>query len=172
MNFEVPTIDSCCEKEVYAFFGLAAYCAQLVEYSALNLALVLRLAKADSVSQMRFDELYASLGKQTLGRLLETAKSIIQIPEDSLYYIEEALELRNTLIHHYFRGHAEDFVSEKGRHEMMQELQLIISKLIKADIALEKVYAPLWEKYGVTEEFIEAELERIRKNAEARDSRA
>ena len=45
MSIETPEIDDCCEKEIYAFFGLAAYWAQILEHSALNLAIVLNLPR-------------------------------------------------------------------------------------------------------------------------------
>lgn len=102
MDGDIPPIESCCEKEVYAFFGLAAYCAQVFEHVALNLALVLRLPGINAVSQDLLDDLYNSLGKQILGRLFHAAKKEVEIPESDAAYIEEAVELRNILVHHFF----------------------------------------------------------------------
>jgi len=170
MDGDIPQIESCSEKEVYAFYGLAAYCAQVFEHAALNLALVLRLPGVDAVSQDLFDDLYYSLGKQTLGRLFHAAKKEVEIQEYDLGYIEEAVELRNILVHHFFRTHAEDFVSEAGRMEMMKELQLMISKLKQADTLMERIYAPLWDKYGVTEKYIEREMEQMQQRALHRDA--
>lgn len=42
----------------------------------------------------------------------------------------------------------------------MKELQLIIAKLKRADDLMEHLYAPLWEKYGITKDFIEHEMEK------------
>lgn len=159
MSIETPEIDDCCEKEIYAFFGLAAYWAQILEHSALNLAIVLNLPSADLMSQDIFDNLYDSLTRKTFGQLLKSNKGIVEIPEANETYLGEALELRNILIHHYLREHAENLVSEAGRREIKTELQLIISKFKRADQILETIYAPLWEKYGVTEEFISEQLE-------------
>lgn len=172
MSLEIPEIDNCCEKETYAFFGLAAYWAQVLEHSALNIAIVLNLPGASLMSQEIFDNAYNSLTKKTFGQLLKATKGILNISEADESYLSEALELRNILIHHYFREHAENLVSVVGRQEIKKELQLIISKFKRADKILEGIQAPLWEKYGVTEEFISEHLEELRVKAEIRDKDA
>jgi len=166
---DIPEIDNCCDKETYAFYGLAAYWAQVLESGALNLAIVLKLPDVNLVTQELFEELYANLTRRTLGQLLNQARNVIDIAEADQKYLDEALELRNLLVHHYFRNHAEDFVSEVGRTDMKKELQDIISKFRNADKLLDSIYLPLWEKYGVTEEFIENELTEMRKRVEHRD---
>lgn len=118
MGPDVPPIENCCDKEPYAFFGLAAYYAQVLEHSALNLALVLRLPELNLVSKSLFDELYAELTRKTFGHLLKAAQAVAPISDADQRTLDEALELRNILTHHYFREHAEDFVSETGRGEM------------------------------------------------------
>lgn len=172
LNVEIPEIDDCCEKETYAFFGLAAYWAQVLEHSALNLAIVLKLPVADQMSQEIFNDLYGCLTKQTFGQLLKASKNTLQLSESDEEYLIEALELRNILTHHYFREHAENLVSEVGRREIKRELQLIISKFKRTDAMLENLYVPLWEKYGVTEEFISEYLEQLRVKTEERDRNA
>lgn len=172
MSLEIPEIDNCCEKEIYAFFGLAVYWAQILEHSALNLAIVLNLPGASHMSQEVFDDIYSTLTKKTFGQLLKSTKGTLNISETDESFLSEALELRNILIHHYFREHAENLVSATGRQEIKEELQLIISKFKRADKILEGIYAPLWEKYGVTEEFISEHLEELRVQAENRDKDA
>lgn len=172
MNYDLPEIDNCCDKEAYAFFGLAAYWAQVLEHSALNLAIVLRLPDVALVSQELFDDLYDSLGRKTFGQLLKAAKRATSLSDQDQRFLEETLELRNILMHRYFRERAEDFVSSVGQKEMKEELRLIVAKFKEADVMLERLYAPLWREYGVTDEFIERELERMERNAELRDKRA
>jgi len=169
---DVPTIDGCCEKEAYAFFGLAAYIAQAIEHAALNLAIALNLPEPGTVTQQAFDELYGSLSKKTLGRLLASNRTEVRLSEAEESLLYECLDLRNKLIHHCFREHAENFVSAAGRKIMMQELQVIISKLSDADDLLTSIYAPLWAKYGVTQEFVDQQLEQMRQRALQRDTNA
>lgn len=166
---DIPEIDNCCDKETYAFYGLAAYLAQVLETGALNLAIVLKLPSVNLVTKDLFDEIYRDLTRKTFGQLLKQAKKLINISEEDRKFLDEALELRNMLVHHYFREHAEDFVSEVGRKEMKKELQLIISKFKKADQLLDSIYLPLWKEYGVDEKFIEGELSQLAEEAKDRD---
>ena len=131
MNPDIPAIDNCCTKEVYAFFGLAAYLSQVLEHSALNLAIVLKFHLASDITQEIFDEIYNNLSKKTFGHLLNSSKKSISISEEDLKYLNEALELRNILMHHYFRIHAENFVSEVGRLEQKRETEMH-NKALKA----------------------------------------
>jgi len=168
---EIPEIDDCCDKELYAFYGLAAYWSQVLEHSAIILALILKLPEVNLVDQELFDELFKSLTKKTFGRLLTISKGVLELTEEDERFLNETLELRNILVHHYFREHAEDLISEVGRRAMKKELQLIISKFKRTDSILEKLYAPLWGKYGVTDESIELELQKMLKAAELRDEK-
>ena len=166
---EIPEIDNCCDKEVFAFFGLAAYYAQVLEEAALNLAVVLRLPEVNLISQELFLDLYDSLGRRTYGQLLTVAKSNLDLSDENADFLGTTLDLRNLLIHNYFRERAEDFISEVGRREMKKELQTILSEFKKADEILTGLYLPLWEKYGVTEEFFQSKLLQMMEAAEHRD---
>ncbi|MGY6564954.1 MAG: hypothetical protein ACXIU5_09485 [Halomonadaceae bacterium] len=125
---EIPGIDNCCDKEVFAFFGLAAYYAQVLEEAALNLAVVLRLPEVNLISQELFLDLYCSLGRRTFGQLFKVAKSNLNLSDEDAEFLGATLELRNMLIHRFFRERAEDFISEVGRQEMKKELQAILSE--------------------------------------------
>ena len=166
---DIPIIDNCCEKESFAFFGLAAYYAQVLEEAALNLAVVLRLPEVDLISQELFLALYDSLGRRTFGQLLKVAKSDLSLSDEDAEFLGTALDLRNMLIHRYFRERAEDFMSEVGRQEMKNELQTILSEFKKADEILTSLYLPLWEKYGITEELFQSEFAQMVEAAEHRD---
>ena len=166
---EIPEIDNCCDKEPFAFFGLAAYYAQVLEEAALNLAVVLQLPEVDLISQELFESLYESLGRRTFGQLLKAARSSLDLSDDDADFLGKTLELRNMLVHRYFRERAEDFISETGRREMMTELRSILSEFTKADEILTSLYLPLWEQYGVSEAFVQTEFERMVAEAEHRD---
>lgn len=129
MDAPIPEIDSCCEKEAYAFFGLAVYSAQVMEHGALNLAAVLRLPQINLISEELFDDVFESLSRRTFGQLLNAAKCVISLSPAQELILSEALELRNMLIHRYFSERYEDFVSASGQSEMKRELQGIIAKV-------------------------------------------
>lgn len=169
MTKQIPVIEHCCDKEAYAFFGLAAYLAQVLEQSAINLVIAFRLPEKSLVTQETFELLNENLEKQTFGRLLRACRTEIEISDNSIALLEEVLDLRNMLIHSYFRDRAEEFISESGRVSMMEELQSIISKFHEADDLLEEIYLPLLEKYDVTEEYLTQEFEKMMARAKERD---
>lgn len=169
---EVPPIDGCCDKEVFAFFGLVAYSAQVLEHAALNLALVLQLPAVDKITKQDFDKLYQHLTRKTFGQLISAAREVIEVSEDQEAVLKSAVDLRNYTTHRYFRDRAEDFVSVAGQNEMKREMQKFIAQLTEADHVLTGLYQPLWDKYGVTEEYIQDQMQTLARRAQERDDNA
>ena len=172
MKLEVPPPDYDNPKEVWAFFGLAAYSANLIEQSLVNLAAVLRLPAVGLVPQDMFERTFQELDKKTLGQLLRAAREIADIPDDLDGLLRDALDKRNSLIHSFFWYHREELLSETGCHEMINELREMIASFVEVDRRLEEVYLPLWEKHGVDEEFIRKELDQAHERARTRDTAA
>jgi len=52
---------------------------------------------------------------------------------------------------------------------MKLELQSIIEGFDKADEILESIYLPLWNKYGVDDEFVRPEMDQMIVRAKKRD---
>lgn len=157
---EIPEPDFDDPKEVYAFFGLAMYKANLLEASLINLAVVLNLDKVKVITQDIFKATFGEMEAKTLGQLLKATRKLVSLPAELEPVLDEALTKRNFLAHHFFRVNAEEFIHESGKRKMIKELSSMIMQFQHADELLTPVYMSLWIKYGVTEEFIEAELER------------
>jgi hypothetical protein len=153
-GFEIPEPSDCGEKEVYAFFGLASYSAQVLE-KGITIMVVAFRCKGLRITRSEFDTLYAEHNKKTFGQLLVRARKIISIPDDIDSLLEEALLKRNWLMHHYFADRAAQFMTETGRRQMLSELQSLIRIFMEADRATEPIYMPILQEFGVTEERIE-----------------
>jgi len=171
-EFVIPAIENCCDKEAYAFAGLAFYWASVLEHGALNLAVVLALPEVNVLTQNEFEAIFEDLSRKTLGQLLKTAREVIKLSARDEEIIQRALSTRNELIHSFFRSHAEDFVSEQGRHEMKSKLSEMVLEMKEADFTIERLYTPLWEKYGVDDAFVERQMAELRAEAEKRDGSA
>ncbi len=167
---EIPESENCCAKEPYAFYGLTSYAAQLMEHSALNVVLALKLPEVGLCTVQVFDEISVNLEKRTFGQLLGACKKEIDLSDEELELLNEALNLRNYVTHHFFRAHATNFVSEAGQKEMIDEMRGLIAKFDKADAVLERIYKPLWQQYGYTEENAEAEIAKMLQEAKERDT--
>lgn len=172
MKLEVPSPDYDNPKEVWAFFGLTAYSANLIEQSLVNLAAVLKLPAVGLVTQDIFERTFQELDGKTLGQLLHAARKVADIPDDLDGLLRDVLDKRNSLIHSFFWDHSEELLSETGCHEMIDELREMIAFFVEVDLRLQEVYRPLWEKYGVNEEFIRKELDQAHERARTRDTAA
>lgn len=167
---EIPTPDFDDPKEVYAFFGLAMYNANLVEASLINLAVALNLDKAKVITQEVFEAAFGEMEAKTLGQLVKATQRLASTPPELEPVLKRALDKRNFLAHRFFRENAEEFIHEAGKRAMIQELSSMIELFRQADELLTPVYMSLWEKYGVSEEFIQQELEQSYADAEKRCS--
>jgi hypothetical protein len=165
---EIPSPDFDDPKEVYAFFGLAMYNANLVESSLINLAVALNLNQAKAITQEVFEAAFGEMEAKTLGQLLKATRRFAAIPPEMEPVLLEALDKRNFLAHGFFRANAEEIIHDSGKRAMITELSSMIELFMRADALLTPVYMSLWEKYGVTEEFIQSELERAYAEAEKR----
>ena len=94
-------------RDVYAHYGLAMYLAQTLEHGIVNALVILRLPEKDKYTRQDIDEFMEGRFQKTLGALLKHLKSEVELPSDLEPTLTEALNRRNYLAHHYFRGKAE-----------------------------------------------------------------
>ncbi|MBU4346447.1 MAG: hypothetical protein KKH29_03875 [Candidatus Omnitrophica bacterium] len=156
-------------KEVYAYFGLSMYLAQVLEHGIVNTFIFLELIPKTK-GKWDFNEFDSYLnGKfgKTLGQLISKLRSLTNINDDLEALLVNALEKRNWLAHHYFRERATQFMSTSGRNLMIQELQQYQELFREADEKLETIISPLREKFGITENIIGYHLEIMKKSAGA-----
>ena len=158
---EIPMPEQYDEKEVYAFFGLAAYTAQVLERGVIIFTVVLRIGSIQHVTIELVDELYARFEEKTLGQLLYYARNANVINSDLMEQLNKALHLRNKLIHGFYFSHAEDFLSFQGRKIMIDDLRFMTHVFEDTDKILETLSESLWEKYGITKEYLDREYEKI-----------
>jgi len=141
-------------REVYAKYGVAMYFAQCLETELVNLLVALKLKDRDKITRSDIDSFMEENYKKTLGRLIQSLKKAMKIPENLEIELAELLNIRNYLAHHYFRDKAIDFVNKDGRQNMLSELELIISKLVNGDKKISSIVSVIREQYGITEEMI------------------
>ena len=95
---------------------------------------------------------------KTLGQLLKATRTLISVPENTEELLNLTLSKRNHLAHNFFREHAETILHPKGRRQIIDELHSMIELFINVDELITPIYLSLWDKYGVTESFIEQTL--------------
>jgi hypothetical protein len=129
------------QYKLYAEFGIAAEKAQVLEVQAGNVALlyVAMFYDRDKLTEgerKMFRGILDDCDRSTLGKLLKRVKSTGHCDEAILSSIDEALERRNYLMHHFYRTHNFGINSEAGRKEMIAELKDIQAKLERAHLIL------------------------------------
>lgn len=166
----VPEPDGSDAKDVYAFFGLASYHAQVLEQELIHFASMLQLSGRTRVTRDYVDELYRTLESRTFGQLLNEARRLTPIPADLDRVLAEALRLRNDIAHMFFARHSEASLSRSGREEMIQSLRAASSVFIEADARVTALRRPLSEKLGLTEALVQQELDEMTARAATRDA--
>ena len=157
---ELPEPDETDPKEVYAYFGLAMYWAQVYERGVINLAVGLLIKKPSARTQQLVDDLYKRLDENTLGRTFLIVRENASIAPDTEHAMRVALRERNFLAHSFFHIHAEDFVHEDGRGTMLRELVGMIHQFRQADLIVDRIVATQLERIGVTQENLDREFEK------------
>jgi hypothetical protein len=83
--------------------------------------------------------------------------------------LDDALVVRNRLIHTFFADHSEDFASSRGREGMIHELRNAAVLFGDADARLAAYRVPTSRRLGLTEEAVASELDLMLARAHARD---
>lgn len=111
------------EKEVYAFYGLASYNAQVAERGLMQLALLLRLQRIPNATRATYDQEYEALARRSFGQILTELAEDPTLANDLRALLQKTLRLRNHLTHHFFWDFAEEWFSQQGRLLMIQKLR-------------------------------------------------
>ena len=154
----IPQLEVGDEKEVFSFYGLAAFNAQCAEKALVNFAMAYKLLDETVLSQEQWLELYDGLNSKTFGRLFGQVKQRVDLPNELIDHLNKSLQKRNWLTHDFFYDYAVHFSDETGREEMINELQNLILLFQIADKAIEKLSAKVWAEFGVTDEWIQNEM--------------
>ena len=149
------------QKEVYAAAGLALYTAQVWERGMLNLALIMRRAKEDLPTVDDWDKSEDALSSLTAGGLRRTIEKEGLAPTKTLKLWKKALDTRNALAHGFFYKHAAAFMVPEGRQLMLDELEDKIKQFELADEKTRDAIARTTKLWGITEEDIETEGQRL-----------
>lgn len=121
--------------DLYAKFGITAEAAQLFETELGTILLVSRALEEgwhiEPDAEIVRAEL-VSINSSTLGRVLGRLKAVVQFDDETGVELASALKARNRLTHGFFLKHGTAIQSEKGRGQMVEELEEIHTELFNA----------------------------------------
>lgn len=151
--------DQC--REVYAYFGLAMYWAQVFEHEIINSIMLLKIfpnsksVKSLAEWQNIVDDFYAEKFEKTMGKIVADFKlSGIDTSTEFMQTLESSLNARNFLAHKFFRIHSIDFVTNQGRTRMIEELASYTELFKSANESLCAKASQIRFKLGMSDEMI------------------
>lgn len=151
-------------KEVFARFGLTAYKAQVFDHGLVNLVAFARGSEIIHRAT-EIDALFVELFRKTTGALVNTISKENRLGPADLETCRRAVSERNRLIHHFFRDHAEDFISAAGQQIMINDLAEIALLLDAAETACSRVTLEVGKARGLTAELVNQEFNRLMERA-------
>jgi hypothetical protein len=166
MNDELTSHEA---KELYAHFGLAFYCSNVLEHGVANALLVLELlagrggAKTRSQWEALVDKHFEDSFAKTLGSLMrQLARHRQSLPDLASLKtdLEKCVEERNFLAHHFWREYAAHWFTTVGRTSMVQRLERARDLFSETDSKLDAAVQPIADCHGITSDFVSREMER------------
>lgn len=167
----IPEPEDTGRKEVYAFFGLCSYYAQVLEQGVVNLAVGLRARGLTDLTEVLISAAFDQADRKTLGQLLRDVRQhSVEVSSGTERALNDALGDRNYLFHRFFVEHDVDFGSSAGRRQMIDKLRAMTRRFQETDRCVDAIWIPLWQTLGLTQDVMEAEIERMRDEARRRDA--
>jgi hypothetical protein len=151
------------EAAVLTWFGLAADAAQAFETALATFTIVMRLSDDPGMTspELRGNP-FKSVEKRTLGHVLHEARRVVSFHELLDKSLQEAVNTRNYLFHHFFPMNSSRMESEEGRAIIVGELQKAITLFSSMSNALLALSEPTVRVLNMSPGELDAELERWR----------
>jgi len=155
-------------KEIYAHFGLAVFYAQVLEQQAIIMIAICQQTNNKLTTQEQLDSLWNDydLGSRTFGILINEVKQLYNLSDEDYKDLKNVLKLRNYITHNYSRFNTELFYSVSGQKRIIKDFVDFQDRAKSLDKKL-KQYAMVYnDKIGLTNELIDAIVEKTKKEWE------
>jgi hypothetical protein len=148
-------------REVFAHFGAAIYSSGVLEHGIVNLVIWTGVRDRRYRVLEETETANTELLRQTMGsvrKILMSRRPDVEHLDDLLI---RAVRLRNFLVHQYFRERAAAFMTEDGRHQMIEELDKAKAFFEEVDAKLAPLTAQIIEVMGIAKHMPEM-MEEVR----------
>ncbi|NMA67125.1 MAG: hypothetical protein GX957_12990 [Clostridiaceae bacterium] len=155
-------------KEVFSYYGLSIYYAQIVERAIMNMSLVLQPPGKTPPETTRIQNGYDALLDEEFttefNGLLAEQQNNTEISKTLVQDLKNARDIHNHLVQNFFTENSLKIATEEGRNDMIRELYNNYQLFNKANQSLEKLFREVANKLGVTNEMITGEIKRMLHN--------
>jgi len=145
-------------KELYAYFGLAVFHAQVLEHQLVNMIVLMKYLQKEVISSNEIEQLYSRKLSNTMGQLINEIKRIFWLKDDEVKQLKKVLKKRNFIVHDYFKDQIALAYSKDGRDSMIIELKDFIEQAKIIDNKLERFTDDMSSEVGITKEMVIAQL--------------
>lgn len=166
---EIPPPEDSSVKEVFSFYGLCMYNAQILEQELINLTVALIANNETQLSKNDFDKFFNEAGTKTLGQLIYDLRKKVKFQKKLEDELMMAKDNRNFVAHDFFKDHSINFGADKGREIMIEELISYIKRFVNVVSRIEKTTDSLFKKLGITEEIVQKELTKMEEEVKSID---
>ena len=149
-------------KEVYARFGLAYYHSECLHRELCHIYVFASFQDPKDVTRPRLEEKFAYAYSLTFGQVKDEIDKIKElIPEELFSQLDEGVEKRNFLAHHFWFERAHLMFSMTGLNQMIQELDECSSLFQRPDEMASPYLKTQTKKFGLTDEILQACLDEV-----------
>ncbi len=136
------------QHELFRDFGFAAFTAQMLEASIIQILLA-----ANYAGYIRLGnpiDIDSTLARKTLGHLTKLMEERGLIDARLTELLRDALEARNELIHQFFVING-DFLSDEGRGQMLKRLKRLRFRIGRAQTVFSQIRERVYQHFfGIT----------------------
>ena len=137
-------------KEVFAWYGSAAYYAQCIEVELIIARLFLARLRNPEVPPEELDRIDRE--KKTMGQLLKLVGA--DLKDDEAALLNACLENRNFLVHDYWYQRRESLLTVEGCQRAASELQEMSARLKQGNAVAEEMSRRIRARLGISDEMV------------------
>lgn len=146
-------------RELFARFGRAYYFADVLHRGILHLCAFSRIADVGPTTRLRVEEHLRDASKLSLGIALTHVRSHFSVAVAD--QLDEAVERRNFLAHHFWYERAHLMPTTTGVEQMIAELDALADLFMNLDKEVVNVFEPLIARLGFTPTMMAACLDEV-----------
>jgi len=146
-------------RGVYAKFGLAYYQSECLHRGLCTILAWSGLPSRDLITRPRVEERLAQAFSLTLGDVTTKLEGVL--PAELSGDLQEAVDRRNFLAHHFWFERAQLMFSVENVRQLLAELDRYAQLFERLDIRVSEWSEPKRRELGLTDEVVQASLSRI-----------
>ena len=147
-------------KETYARFGLAYYHSECLHRELCHIHAIASFQTSSVITRPRMEEKLAYAYSLTLGQLRDDLKDLL--PEHLFSQLNEGVEKRNFLAHHFWFERAHLMFSAAGLKHLIEELSELSRLFSKLDKQASQYFKPKAQQLGLSDEVLQHALDEAR----------